>query len=128
MRESIEALQITLLLTTLLLSLVMLLGFVYTFRLLIAALKQLAQLVNETPSGAKAPPSPVPAPPAPAATVEELKPVSLPRYKCKCNARLPENPKSSRIDGLNTILIYKCGRCGKDTEVNLSTEPVTGDK
>jgi hypothetical protein len=134
MKETIDALQTLVLLMTLLLSVIMLLGFVYVFRLLLAALKQLAQFASDRPVIAVQP-----APQAPAAQVEKHAPAaekpedapkalsSLPRYRChRCDAKLPESPVSSRIDGTTTLLNYKCGRCGKQTEVNPEKDtPIT---
>lgn len=134
MRETIDALQTVIILTALLLCFVMLLGSVYTLRLLIAALKQLAQMMAERPvvsaqtftATAVAPTEKAVVVEKPKETADETKEtVVLPRYKCHhCNAKLPENPVSSRIDGAATFLNYKCGRCGKQTEFDLAA-PVT---
>jgi RNase P subunit RPR2 len=122
MKETIDALQMLVLLMVLLLSLVMLLGFVYTFRLLLAALKNLGQTAADKPLVTSQTHTAT-------ATVEKAveiekaidtpKAVALPRYLChRCNGRLPETPVSSRIDGDATFLKYKCGRCGKETEID----------
>lgn len=127
MRDTIETLQTLVLLLTVLLQVITALGFVYSFNLLIKALKQLATTVSEPTKvviqthehvETPVPPPPQHAPPPQANSAP------LPVFKCaRCDARLPATPLASRGDGDVVILIYKCGRCGKHSGVN----PITGD-
>jgi hypothetical protein len=55
----------------------------------------------------------------------EAVPVKIPeikRYKCKCKAKLPETPEHSVIENDVTFLVFKCGRCGKDTKIDPSKD------
>jgi hypothetical protein len=57
-------------------------------------------------------------------------PVELKRYPChRCKAKLPEEPTHSVVKDEVNILVFKCRRCGKETEVDpLKTEPITENK
>lgn len=129
MKETLETLQTLVLLMTLLLQVIMVLGIVYAFSLILRVLREFsagnAESVRSLLNAIKEPPAkPVveehvetPAPDHPAPTI--------PRAKChRCSAKLPELPKDSRIEGEATILIFKCGRCGKDTEVHAGSGQV----
>jgi DNA-directed RNA polymerase subunit RPC12/RpoP len=55
---------------------------------------------------------PEPAPPANQAVEPQ-------QYHCEtCNAKLPLMPKHSVIKDTITLLVFKCRRCGKETEVD----------
>jgi hypothetical protein len=130
MKETLDTLQTLVLLMTLLLQTIMVLGIVYSFRLILQVLREFASgnadairsllKTIEAPLGESkgsfiAPTNPLPPPPPPSDP-------AIPRAKChRCQAKLPEVPKDSRIDGEATILIFKCGRCGKDTDVDANT-------
>jgi DNA-directed RNA polymerase subunit RPC12/RpoP len=49
------------------------------------------------------------------------------RYAChRCKAKLPEAPTHSIVKDEIAFLVYKCRRCGKETEVDpAKTPPVT---
>lgn len=57
--------------------------------------------------------------PPPNRDIREDVPVELKRYQChRCHAKLPESPTHSIIKEAVTFLVFKCRRCGKETEVN----------
>jgi hypothetical protein len=126
MKETLDTLQTLVLLMTLLLQTIMVLGIVYALRLILQALKDLAvsnaQVTRRVLSAIDERPVPEPSiDPAPAHAEASAQP-AIPRAKChRCQAKLPEVPKDSRIDGEATILVFKCGRCGKDTDVDATT-------
>lgn len=130
MKETIDTLQTLILLMTLLLHVITMIGTVYCFSFLVPVLKDLALFrltlprvsiqTSETTASCPSPEQDKP----PVKTVEEKVTVStlLPRFKCKCKARLPEIPLSSRVTAEGTLLTYRCGRCGKETEVDPAKE------
>lgn len=128
MKETLETLQTLVLLMTLLLQMIMVLGIVYAFRLILPILKDIsvgnAQITRSLINALEERPAPEPST-APVHVYTEASQPAIPRAKChRCQAKLPELPKDSRIEGEATILIFKCGRCGKDTEVMAGTGEV----
>lgn len=127
MKETLETLQTLVLLMTLLLQIIMVLGIVYAFRLILQVLREFSAgniesirgLLKTIDKAAKE--EPLMGAHTKAQPSEATEP-QIPRAKChRCSAKLPEQPKDSRIEGEATILVFKCGRCGKDTEVDAAS-------
>jgi hypothetical protein len=132
MNDLINLLQTLALVMTLILVIFVLGWTVYAFRKFVVLFNKLIEeierphkcLANDTPKATA--PEPLPEPP-PNQSVQEDE---IKRYPChRCKAKLPEAPTHSVIKDEVSVLVYKCRRCGKETEVDPATaEPVTENK
>jgi hypothetical protein len=127
MNDLVNMLQTLALVLTVLLEITMLLWIVYAFRKLIVVFNKLMEEMERphvhvqtttvaATTPAESPPTILPE--EPAAPV-----VRYPCHRCKC--KLPPLPLHSLIKDGVTILVFKCGRCGKETEIDPEkSEPV----
>lgn len=124
MADLINLLQTITLLAGLLVSVVVLFMIVYflgklttAFETLLKAIERIGQQPAIVPVRPTREPEdevdePVPAPP-------ENHDVEPQQYHCDtCKAKLPLIPKHSVIKDTITLLVFKCRRCGKETEVD----------
>jgi DNA-directed RNA polymerase subunit RPC12/RpoP len=133
MNDLINLLQTITLLVGLLLSITVLFLIVYTLGKFTTALQKLLKAIDQigqpvvqvhTSTIASAPEPP------PNRDIQEDAPPQMKRYPCgTCNAKLPEEPKHSVIKDDVSLLVFKCRRCGKETEINPEKwVPVTENK
>lgn len=127
MKEVIDSLQTLVLCLTLLLTVFTLGWVVYAFRRVVILFNGLIEefekprVYAQTATTTAAVESEVRQ--AEAQAPEAVPPIK--RYPChRCKAKLPEVPTHSRIEGETTFLVFKCKRCGKETEVDPATETV----
>jgi DNA-directed RNA polymerase subunit RPC12/RpoP len=120
MNDLINLLQTLALVLTLILVIFVLGWTVYAFRKFVVLFNKLVdelerpQVQVHTSTIATAPPEPPVTREIDADTPPEIK-----RYKChRCDAKLPETPTHSIVKDEVTLLVFKCRRCGKETEVN----------
>jgi ribosomal protein L40E len=133
MSDLINILQTLALVMTLLVVLFVLCWIVYAFRKFVTLFNKLIEEMErprihvQTTVSAAQPGAPVPTP----EVLEEVdETAEIKRYPChRCNARLPETPTHSVVKDEIAFLVYKCRRCGKETEVDpAKTLPVTENK
>ena len=130
MSDTVNALQTLALVLTCLVMLAILLWIVYFFprmvRVFNAMLENLENpKVNVQTSTISTPmqitkDATVPVPePQPTQTVQEDAAPEIKRYPChRCSAKLPETPTHSIVKDGITLLVFKCRRCSKETEVD----------
>jgi DNA-directed RNA polymerase subunit RPC12/RpoP len=121
MTDLINLLQTLALVLTLLLVIFILLWIVYAFRKFVVLFNKMIEEIEKSLVRPQKMPVSEPEP------VEEEEPPAPPenvsdepkQYHCEtCNAKLPLIPKHSVIKDTITLLVFKCRRCGKETEVD----------
>jgi hypothetical protein len=122
MNDLINLLQTLALVLTLILVIFVLGWIVYAFRQFVVLFNKLIQELERpqvhvhTATANTSPPS------TPVEVKEDaVAPLEIKRYACHvCRARLPEQPINGIIKDEISFLVYKCRRCGKETEVDPS--------
>lgn len=127
MNDLINLLQTLALVLTLILVIFVLGWTVYAFRKFVVLFNKLVEELDRpqvqvhTNTVATTAPEP---PPNRDIREDEPPQVELKRYPChRCKAKLPDVPALSVIKEGVTFLVFKCRRCGKETEV----DPTTGN-
>lgn len=119
MNDLINLLQTLALVLTLILVIFVLGWIVYAFRKFVVLFNKLieemdqpkVQVHSATVTSAPEPPQ--------NRIIREDVPAEIKRYPChRCNAKLPEQPTHSVVKDETTLLVFKCKRCGKETEIN----------
>jgi hypothetical protein len=124
MTDLINLLQTLALVLTLILVIFVLGWIVYAFRKFVVLFNRLIEEIERPRCSCACrtdkatAPAIVPAPPQ-NQSVEEEAEVPDEQYHCgTCDAKLPKIPKHSVIKDEISILVFKCRRCGKETEVD----------
>jgi hypothetical protein len=124
MNDLINLLQTLALVLTLILVIFVLGWIVYAFRKFVVLFNRLIEEMEGPRCCCASQPDKatekaiVPEPP-PNRDIQEDASPEIKRYPChRCNAKLPEEPTHSVIKDEISILVFKCRRCGKETEIN----------
>lgn len=133
MNDLINLLQTLTLLVGLLCSIMVLLLIVYNLGRFATAFEKLIQAIDrigEATGCCETPKAVGPPEPPPNQDIQENAAPKIKRYPChRCDAKLPEEPINGVIKDGVSILVFKCRRCGKETEIDPEKSvPVTENK